>query len=52
MVLWKLEKKKTPKIIADNIEGIPVVSNYKYLGVTIDDCLKFDVELSKKIKMG
>ena len=30
------------------MRGYPILTEYKYLGLKIDDCLKFDVELSKK----
>ena len=42
--------KRTPKSRHDTIKGIPVRENYKYLGITIDDCLKFTPFLAQRRK--
>ena len=44
---------RTPKMKDISIGGIPVVNNYKYLGVIFDDSLNFKEEIktrNKKLK--
>ena len=40
--------RRTRRIQEDHIGKLPVVSNYKYLGILFDDSLKFDYEVAKK----
>lgn len=40
--------KRTPSLRTNAYRNFPIVNSYKYLGVMIDDSLKFDIELQYK----
>jgi len=44
----RIDKKQKPR--TGSLEGYPLVQSYKYLGVQIDDCLKFDVDIKERQK--
>ena len=40
--------RRTPSSLLDEIGGYPIQTKYNYLGIIIDDCLKFDISNQKK----
>ena len=50
-ILVVRQDRRTPALIEKEIDGIGITESYQYLGVKIDDCLRFDFELEAKTEM-
>ena len=58
IIMWKDKNQKRKAIEKEHIEGIPVVSQYKYIGIIFDHKLSFiqhleyiKEKINKSIKM-